>query len=176
MTALVHASSARERSARDWLLLSAEDSDQARQEWSQRGVTVLRCGVLFDVVRVRSELVVAAAGTSDPEGVAQALADALNGCPVFADRTSGLYYCMVPPGTRQAWQSGDAACLGLGSVVGVPRPDLDASDRGARSAWYVPLAAPWDLCSAAAVQQFVHIGRLRQLQNSVSRRAAGSDE
>ncbi|MBK3624894.1 hypothetical protein JHN59_08540 [Streptomyces sp. MBT49] len=163
MSGIVHARPERELVARGWLLLSAEDLSKARDDWAQQSIALLRCGVLFDLVRVRSEIVTAAAGTTDQEGVAQFLADGVRG-PVFADRYSGLYYCLVPPGTRKGWVSCDAACLGLGCHVGVPRPGLDAADGAARCYWAVPMAAPGDMCSPAAVQQLVHIGRYRQLE------------
>ncbi|OQR59949.1 hypothetical protein B6E66_32485 [Streptomyces maremycinicus] len=146
----------RDLAARNWLLLSVEDPPRAREEWAQQSIALLRCGAFFDLVRVRSEVFTTAAGTTDHEGVAQFLADCLYG-PIFVDRYSGLYYCLVPPGTRKAWLSFDAACLGLGCHVGVPRPGLDASDTAVRCYWAVSLATPGGVCSPVAVQQLVQL-------------------
>ncbi|MEU0058485.1 hypothetical protein [Streptomyces sp. NPDC006334] len=160
---LVHLRQDREQGARSWLLLSAQDIDVARQEWNRAGVALLRCGALFAAVRIDADLVHAAAGTSDDGEVNEYLAAVLAG-PVFRSQHRGRYYALVPASAaaRREWRerryAPHAECLGLGSYVGVPRPDLDRPDRHI-SYWCVPMSGPGDLCDAGAVSQLLGYGR-----------------
>ncbi|WP_245237012.1 hypothetical protein RFN58_35830 [Streptomyces iakyrus] len=162
---LVHTRQERELAVGTWLLLSADSSDQARREWKEGGIALLRCGTLFAAVRMNADLVHAAAGSDDPETVKAYLANVLHGGPVFVDQNSRLYYALMPSSTadRREWverRHVGAECLGPDSFLGVPRPDLNDPNE-AFSYWAVPMDGPGDLCPVKAVSQLVTYGRDR---------------
>lgn len=148
--------------ARGWMLMAAEDPEEAHRSWQELGVALVACGRKFGVVRMEAELVWAATGKQRMVEVDRALAEALAG-PVFMSLYPHRYYALVPAAAahRHEWavqRHRDARYLGEGSVVGVPLVGLTAPD-GARPYWCVPLGAPGDVCSADAVSQFVARGR-----------------
>ncbi|MET9057508.1 hypothetical protein ABZX99_06765 [Streptomyces antibioticus] len=163
---LVHSGTARERTAAQWLVLSAPDPHRARAEWETTGIALLRCDALFTAVRMPADLVHAACGTDDEQRVDGLLAEALHGGPVFVDRTSRHYYALVPRGTadREEWRSRPRAeraeCLGPDSYLGVPA--LTEPGPGTwRSRWCVPVDSPGTLCSPEAVHRLVTRGHSR---------------
>lgn len=144
-----------------WLLCAAADRRRARVEWAESGVTLLACGVRFAAVRIGRELIEAAAGTGDQEAIDACLRDALRGGPVIADHHCRQFYALVPARAAHRWEERDAACLGTGSHLGVPRPDRVRSTAGC-SYWPVPMEVPGRLCRPRAVKQLIDVGR-RQL-------------
>lgn len=96
-----------------WLLSSAEDRAQARAEWDETGLALLRCGGLFTAVRIEADLVHAAAGTIESAAVDAYLDAALLGGPAFADRGSGRFYVLVPPSAarRLEWVQGGSVAM-----------------------------------------------------------------
>ncbi|WP_019711326.1 hypothetical protein [Streptomyces xinghaiensis] len=144
-----------------WLLRAAPDRRRARVEWAESGVTLLACGVRFAAIRIGRELVEAAVGTGDQETLDACLRGALRGGPVIADHHRRQFYALVPARAVHRWEERDAACLGTGSHLGVPRPDRVRSTAG-RSYWPVPMEMPGRLCHPRAVKQLITVGR-RQL-------------
>ncbi|MCT9080294.1 hypothetical protein [Streptomyces fulvoviolaceus] len=133
---LMHTRADNELDVTEWLLQAADDPARARAEWQTMDVALLRCGVCFTAIRVRADVVFAAARTEEWARVDAYLAAALHGGPVFVDRQSGWYYCLVPAGT----------CV-------------DSSRYRARSSWCVPPYRPEVVCQADAVAQMTNLGR-----------------
>ncbi|MFD4644798.1 hypothetical protein [Streptomyces sp. NPDC058441] len=161
---LVHSARDRELASAHWLLSAALAIKEARREWAENGITVLRCGGLFTAIRISASIVHAAAGTEDPVAVSHYLARVLRG-PVFADQASRRFYALVPASTQRLspWHGTtvpEAECLGANCFVGVPRPGRD-DPREFRCHWVVPMDGPADLCSPHAVTQLLNYGRFR---------------
>lgn len=142
-----------------WLLSAALDRSEARAQWAEQGVTVLRCGGIFAAVRIPAELVHAAAGTSAPGEVCAYLAEALHGGPVLVDRHGTRYYALVPASTARWWDVPDCECLGVGACLGVPRPGISAPEAASPSYWAVPMDSPGVLCTPDDVSRLVMTGR-----------------
>lgn len=152
----------RELAVGHWLLSAAQDMGEARAQWAEQGVTVLRCGGIFAAVRIPAELVHAAAGTSAPSEVGAYLAEALHGGPVLVDRHGTRYYVLVPASTARWWHVPDSECLGVGACLGVPRPGISASGAASPSYWAVPMDSPGVLCVPDDVSRLVMTGRSRR--------------
>ncbi|MFE9662976.1 hypothetical protein [Streptomyces sp. NPDC005955] len=120
-----------------WLLLAAEDRSTALTEWASRGVALLACGRTFDAVRVPCDLVRVATGAADDARAAAVLRTALNGGPVFLDRTTRQTYVLTACGTWATDRMPQVEHLGAGYYLGVPRLDLAAGRR--RSHWAGPV-------------------------------------
>jgi hypothetical protein len=160
---LVHAHADRELAVGHWLLAAADRRNEARMQWGEHGITLLRCGTLFSAVRIPEGIVHAAAGTGEAAGVDAYLAMALLQGPVIHDPRQGRYYALVPASTAARWRAPGTDCLGRGWHLGVPRPDVnqDASDVWCPY-WSVPMPSPGELCLPGAVAQLVVTGRYRQ--------------
>ncbi|WP_189191855.1 hypothetical protein [Streptomyces albiflavescens] len=156
---LMHARVDDELGISEWLLQAADDPARARAEWQTMNIALLRCGVHFSAVRVSVDVVLAAARSKDRARVDEYLAAALHGGPVFVDRQSGWYYCLVPASTCATLRVPDTACLAAGSFLGVPHPSIDSSRYLARSSWCVPPGRSEAFCQADAVVQMVNLGR-----------------
>ncbi|MFF4499113.1 hypothetical protein [Streptomyces sp. NPDC001401] len=155
---LVHSRADHELDVTEWLLRAADDPARARAEWQTMDVALLRCGVQFSAIRVPADVVFAAA---DRARVDEYLAAALHGGPVFVDRQSGWYYCLVPADPSTTWRVPDTACLLAGSYLGVPHPSIDSRRYLARSFWCVSPERSEAVCQADAVAQMVNVGRFR---------------
>ncbi|MEU2284298.1 hypothetical protein ABZ614_20550 [Streptomyces sp. NPDC013178] len=156
-----------ETAVRDWLLLAASDQDQAREEWQKWGIALLSCGELFAAIRIDSDVIHAAAGSHEPNQVKTYLAKALFSGPVFVDQRERRYYALVgaSAANRREWRDRrhpGARCLGHGSHLGVPRPELVDPD-ALFTYWCVPMDGPGTLCDPAAVSQLLSHGRHRLL-------------
>lgn len=81
---VVHTRAVREAAVATWLLSSADDRAQARAEWDETGLALLRCRGLYTAVRIEADLVHAAAGTTESAAVDAYLDAALLGGPVPA--------------------------------------------------------------------------------------------
>ncbi|WP_055525074.1 hypothetical protein [Streptomyces graminilatus] len=81
---------------RTWLVRAAQDEMSARRDWANRGVTLLKCGVLFRAVRMSAGLVHAAVGTTDPAETDERLRRALLGGPVVHDMAARNYSVLLP--------------------------------------------------------------------------------
>jgi len=156
---LVHTRADHELDVTEWLLQAADDPARARAEWQSMDVALLRCGVQFSAIRVPADVVFAAARSEDRARVDDYLAAALHGGPVFVDRQSGWYYCLVPADPCTSWRVPETACLVAGSYLGVPHPSIDSSRYLARSSWCVPPDRPEAVCQADAVAQMANLGR-----------------
>ncbi|MFF8872390.1 hypothetical protein [Streptomyces massasporeus] len=140
----------------DWLLAAASDVQQARREWGEGGLTLLRCGDLFTAIRLPGDSVRAAASSIDPAEVSAYLAKVLDGGPVIASRSR--YYALVPPSTGVAWQHPDAECLTWGTWLGVP-PVTSTTCEDSPAYWAVPMSRPGKLCDTDAVSRLVRLAR-----------------
>jgi hypothetical protein len=151
-----------------WLLAAADRRSEARLQWGEHGIALLRCGTLFSAVRIAEEIVHAAAGTDEAGSVNAYLAAALLQGPVIRDPRQGRYYALVPASTAARWRAPDTDCLGRGWHLGVPRPDVnqDAPDVWCPY-WSVPMPSPGELCSPEAVAQLVATGRYRQASKAL---------
>ncbi|MFJ9628883.1 hypothetical protein ACIRU8_14400 [Streptomyces sp. NPDC101175] len=146
----------------EWLLKAAEIPDRARAEWALRNVALMRCGRIFASIRVRADIVHAAAGTSESDCVTCYLERALLGGPVFTDRTAAWFYCLVHPNACREWDqtNGEALCMVDDHYLGVPRLDQVSAEQG-RSYWCVRPSGPGQVGSVGAVSQMVSVGVLR---------------
>ncbi|MGA5896486.1 hypothetical protein [Streptomyces venetus] len=140
----------------DWLLTAASDAQQARWDWGEGGLALLRCGDLFTAIRLPGDSVRAAASSSDPVEVSTYLTEVLDGGPVIASRSR--YYALVPPSTGVVWQHPDAECLTWGTWLGVP-PVTRTTCEGSLQYWAVPMSSPGKLCDVDAVSQLVRLAR-----------------
>lgn len=145
-----------------WLLSAAPDFREARVEWQTRTIVVLNCGTLFGAVRIPAATVSAAVETDDRDEIAERLAKALHGGPVFASPSGEHYYALIPGRAARSWQVRGSMGLGSGTCLGVPRPGFDQyPGRSGESYWVVPMDSPGMLCDPDAVAELVMTGRLR---------------
>lgn len=163
---LVHSRQDREVAVGTWLLAAAQDMNQARTQWQESGIALLRCGGLFGAIRISADLVRTAAGTDNSRKIDAFLAEALQGGPVFVDLYAQRYYVLVPvsAGRRYEWavrRDPEAEFLGRGCFLGVPRPDRTEPE-GVRSYWCVPMDGPGDLAVPDAVSQLLAVARFRR--------------
>ncbi|GGK63639.1 hypothetical protein [Streptomyces flaveus] len=165
---LVHTRADRELAIVHWLLAAAGRHTEARMQWAEHGIALLRCGTLFSAIRIPEVIVHAAAGTEEADKVDAYLAEALLQGPVIRDPRQGRYYALVPASTAARWRAPDTDCLGRGWHLGVPRPGVnrDAPDVWCPY-WSVPMPSPGELCSAGAVAQLVATGRYRQASEAL---------
>ncbi|MGW0826657.1 hypothetical protein [Streptomyces sp. NPDC002845] len=163
---LVHSRKDREIAVGTWLLAAVQDMKQARTEWQESGIALLRCGGLFGAIRVSADLVRAAAGTDNTREIDAFLAEALLGGPVFLDLYAQRYYVLVPvsAGKQDTWaarRDPEVEFLGRGCFLGVPRPD-STEPEGVRSYWCVPMDGPGNLAVPDAVSQLLAVARFRR--------------
>ncbi|MEU3402139.1 hypothetical protein [Streptomyces filamentosus] len=169
---LVHSRRSREAGAETWLILAARDAVKARQEWAEYGVTLLRCGTHFTAVRIPTDIVLAAAGTSDRAGVATYLAKALDG-PCFFDGDNRAFYTLTPLSTAHRWDLLDTEALGAGFFLKVPATTITGPDPRCAAYWVVPMDGPAALCDPETVRRLVQRGRIRRSEAAASE--AGED-
>ncbi|MFE6362994.1 hypothetical protein ACFVP3_23720 [Streptomyces sp. NPDC057806] len=123
------------------------------REWdSEARLALIPLGRLFDAVRIPEAVAHHAFTTHDQAVVARQLARYMHGGPVIHDPAGRRYYALVPPGTADEWRAPAAACLGEGTYLGVPRPDLTELGQGTLcSYWAVPVNLPGKLCRVSGV-------------------------
>lgn len=146
-----------------WLtaISSASSHDRIRMEWQQHGVALLPLGSFFEAVRIPAAVAQLTLSSGNWCVVADRLAEHLQGGPVIDDLRGRRYYALVPPGTAENWRAPAAQCLGEGTYLGVPRPDLTALDqRTLCSYWAVPMSRPGKLCRVSDVLTLVMVGGL----------------
>ncbi|MFF8612671.1 hypothetical protein [Streptomyces sp. NPDC015350] len=162
---VVHSSADRRLAATHWLLSAAPDMQEARAQWATEGITLLRCGAVFTAVRIRADIVQAAADAEDPERVDAYLKEVLRGGPVFIDTSSQRYYVLVPASMSRlphwAGPVPGAECLGPGCFLGVPNPQRTEPELSG-SYWCAPMDGPGALCSPNAVALLVAYGSHRR--------------
>lgn len=147
----------------EWLARSGCNQASARVELSRNGVALLRMGYRLAAIRLRGELVHAAAGTDEPEQVTAFCAELLDG-PVIHDRLASVdatYYALINSHAGIVWDHEDEApCLGDGVYLGVP-----AIGRVGPPGpyWLTPPRYDGDLCVPGAVAELVTtaLGRLQ---------------
>ncbi|MET9919432.1 hypothetical protein ABZZ04_20365 [Streptomyces sp. NPDC006435] len=161
----MHSSADRRLAATHWLLSAAPDMREARAQWAAEGITLLRCGAVFTAVRIRADIVQAAADAEDPERIDAYLKEVLRGGPVFIDTSSQRYYVLVPASMSRLpqWAGSvpGAECLGPGCFLGVPNPQRTEPELS-RSYWCAPMDGPGALCSPNAVALLVAYGSHRR--------------
>jgi hypothetical protein len=123
------------------------------REWdSEARLALIPLGRLFDAVRIPEAVVHHAFATHDQAGVARRLARHVHGGPVIHDPAGRRYYALVPSGTAAGWRAPAAECLGEGTYLGVPRPDLTDPAQGMLcSYWAVAVNRPGTLCQVPGV-------------------------
>jgi hypothetical protein len=164
---LVHPTADRRLASEHWLLatLAAPSRARARQEWLQHDVTLLPLGSLFSAVRIPGALIAALAGSAEPARLDEFLCESLEGGPVICDPLFLRYYALVPASMPRTWHKAlddwrtvEVDCLGRGSYLGVPRPDVVEWARPRASYWSVPMDSPAALCSPIGVARLVAAG------------------
>lgn len=164
---LVHPTADRRLASEHWLLatLPAPDRGRARQEWLQHDVTMLPLGSLFSAVRIPGALIAALAGSAEPAQLDTFLRGTLDGGPVICDPLFLRYYALVPASMPRTWHQAlddwrtqDVDCLGRGSYLGVPRPDVVEWARPRATYWSVPMESPAMLCSPMDVARMIAAG------------------
>ncbi|NUQ95318.1 MAG: hypothetical protein HOY79_01710 [Streptomyces sp.] len=138
----------------EWLARAADDPQQARREWAKQGVTLLRCGQRFDVVRIPAALMHAAMGETF---TADELHFALGG-PVLHNTAEGPYWVFIYGHAGLVWDEGeDTPALGKNHYLGVP--SLTRTQPPGPH-WVVPPRYDGDVCRPETVRRF--IARARQ--------------
>ncbi|AMW11597.1 hypothetical protein A4E84_20125 [Streptomyces qaidamensis] len=164
---LVHPAADRRLATEHWLLstLPAHGRARARLEWEQHDVAMLPLGTLFSAVRIPGRLVVALTASTEAAQLDAFLGEALDGGPVICDPHHERYYAVVPasmPTTWHVavdeWRTSDVDCLGRGSYLGVPRPDVAGAPRRT-TYWSVPMDSAAALCRPLAVARLIAAGR-----------------
>lgn len=157
----VHLSSDRATGAESWLVLAARDAHQARREWAEYGVALLRCGTSFTAVRIPADIVLAAAGTTDRAALVTYLTTALDG-PCFFDGNGRAFYALTPLSTAHRWDVPETECLGADFYLGVPATTVTEPDPRCAAYWVVPMDGPAALCDPAIVRWLVQRGRIQR--------------
>ncbi|WP_225838651.1 hypothetical protein [Streptomyces sp. NK08204] len=134
----------------EWLAYAADDPHQARNEWIERGVTLLRCGRRFGVVRIPADLVHAAMGGD--EFTPEELHSNLDG-PVIHDTPEGPYWVLIPGHAGLVWDEGDdTPPLGSNHYLGVP--SLNRTQPPGLH-WAVAPRFDGDVCRPETVRKFI---------------------
>ncbi|MFJ5227854.1 hypothetical protein [Streptomyces sp. NPDC088400] len=141
-----------------WLTSTTRHPDIAEKDWAAGRPAILRTGILYDTVRMPQELVHAAVGSTVPDSVSVALAEALDG-PVVC-HPGQWYYALVSPGTCEVWRSPVAAARGRGGWLAIPRVDR-TEPAPVDPYWAVPVERIDRLCTPAAVSELLRVGRER---------------
>ncbi|MEV8016904.1 hypothetical protein AB0O76_11255 [Streptomyces sp. NPDC086554] len=131
---------------------------RALSEWSTWTVALLPLGRLFAAVRIEERLVHAAAGSVEPESVADYLAGRLQLGPVIHDSGNRHYYALVPPDAGPDVEQPGVQHLGVDTWLGVPRPDRTQPPG---TYWSVAPRSPACLCHLADVADVADTGRAR---------------
>jgi hypothetical protein len=169
---LVHSTADRRLAAEHWLLstLPEDQRARARAEWCEHGVAMLPLGGLFSAVRLPGDLVLAAGRHSwSPPEVDRFLANVLDGGPVICDPRHHRYWALVPASMPRTWnrevedwREDDVACLGRGTILGIPPLHRDEFDPSACSSyWSVPMDSAAMLCTPLTVARLIAAGRHR---------------
>ncbi|MFD5946825.1 hypothetical protein ACFWAZ_17200 [Streptomyces collinus] len=165
---LVHPAADRRLATEHWLLstLPAPGRAQARLEWEQHDVAMLPLGALFSAVRFPGRLVAALTVGAEPSQLDSFLVEALDGGPVICDPHHERYYAIVhasmPTTWHDAvdeWRTSDVDCLGRGSYLGIPRPDIVGATRSRATYWSVPMDSAAMLCRPLTVARLIAAGR-----------------
>ncbi|MFF5505822.1 hypothetical protein [Streptomyces roseolus] len=171
---LVHSRRSREAGAETWLILAAPDTTEARREWAEYGVALLRCDLTFTAVRIPADIFLAAAGTTNRDEVADYLSDALDGGPCFFDGNSRSFYVLTPLSTGRWWDVPDTELLsGGGRFLGVPATTITEPDPRCAAYWVVPMGGPAALCDPGILRWLVQRSRIRL--SEAARLEAGED-
>ncbi|WP_328876376.1 hypothetical protein OHT76_43605 [Streptomyces sp. NBC_00287] len=143
-----------------WLASAHSSPAVVHREWSSAArLALIPLGRLFEAVRIAAAGAHHVFASHDPSVVSRRLARHLQGGPVVHDPEGGRYYALVPPGTAANWRAPAAQCLGEGTYLGVPRPDLTELDEGTlASYWAVPMIGPGKLCDPTDVLALVMVG------------------
>ncbi|MBC2902506.1 hypothetical protein [Streptomyces cupreus] len=145
-----------------WLASAHASPAAVRRGWDTTArLALVPLGRLFDAVRVPAAVAHQAFASHDQSVVARRLARHLHGGPVIHDPAGRRYYALVPPGTSQEWRAPAVQCLGEGTYLGVPRPELTELDQGTLcSYWAVPVTRPGKLCQVSDVLTVAMAGGL----------------
>lgn len=146
----------------DWLLSSAPIQAQAKTEWDENGAAWLRPGVLFTAVVIRAAVVHAATGFDCPEACAPALADVLEGGPLFYNPVGfgpeGSYTALLPARVAQLPPMPGTVRHAQRALLLVPAPN--ATERTEGAPWWVsPLDGPGLLCPPGRIAVLAAFGR-----------------
>ncbi|MFE7128973.1 hypothetical protein [Streptomyces sp. NPDC057617] len=142
----------------EWLVTGSKEPEGAFRTWRTGRYAMVPTGTAFDAVRMPQELVHAAVGSWDPEVVAGALSEILDG-PVIRDPDAWIY-ALVPPRTTETWRSPHAVVRGRGAWLAMPRTDLIHPTQS-RIYWAVPVDTVGQLCSPADVADLLRVGEHR---------------
>ncbi|WP_328876261.1 hypothetical protein OHT76_42795 [Streptomyces sp. NBC_00287] len=144
----------------EWLASAHPSPAAPHREWSSAArLALIPLGRLFDAVRIPAAVAHHAFASHDVSVVARRLARHMQGGPVIHDPDGRRYYALVPPGTAKEWRAPAAQCLGEGTYLGVPRPDLTELDQGTLfSYWAVPVSRPGKLCQVSDVLTVAMVG------------------
>jgi hypothetical protein len=165
---LIHPAADRRLAVSQWLLATLPDDErqQARAEWQESGVTLLRLGVLFSAVRLPAPLVLAAAGGCRESAETDVfLADMLDDGPVIYSPRRHHYYALVRasmPRTWTAalddWRGQEVDVLGRDTYLGVPHPGRVRETGPQDAFWAVPMESAGALCAPLSVARLIAAG------------------
>ncbi|MER6233376.1 hypothetical protein ACFY1L_46215 [Streptomyces sp. NPDC001663] len=151
---------------RHWLATAHPTPSRAYAEWTEQGVALLPLGRRFNAIRVPGQLIHAAAGSDQPEHVAQVVRDALDGPVIHDHLTAGpTYYALVPYAPAIPWLgANDTPLLGPDTYLGIPTLDHTAPPG---TYWVTPPRHRNHLCPHDAVFDLILTGR-RTLHESAN--------
>ncbi|WP_051856723.1 hypothetical protein [Streptomyces sp. NRRL B-1347] len=131
-----------QRAVSQWLAEADPRPGEVWAEWEKHGVALLPLGRRFDAIRIEADRVHDAVGSDEPQTVATALREWVDG-PVIRDfrSSAGPYYVLIAPGAHWA---GPAERLTTGTYLGVPRPGHSTM----LSRWVVLPRHPGALCDS----------------------------
>ncbi|MFJ2769731.1 hypothetical protein [Streptomyces sp. NPDC087300] len=140
----------------DWFARALQVPEQARREWTERGVALLPLGRRFEAVRMPDHLVHAAVSSTVPDEIAWRLGQFLSGPVIYDGRTmGGTYYALTRP-THQAWRFQDIAPrLSADTHLGVPKL---TRTRPPGTYWAVRPRFEGDLCEPQTVEGLIVTG------------------
>jgi hypothetical protein len=140
----------------EWLARAADDTRKAHNEWADQGVTLLRCGKAFGVVRIPGELLRAAMG--DVPFAADELRFHIGG-PVIHDHAEGPYWALIHGHAGLVWDEGDdVPSLDNNTYLGVPSL---ARTQPPGPHWVVAPRFDGDVCRPETVRRFIAYARTK---------------
>ncbi|RST03105.1 hypothetical protein EF910_21190 [Streptomyces sp. WAC07149] len=145
----------------DWLAASHPNPRQAWTEWTDHGVAVIPVGQTFGAVRIPEAVVHAAVESTDPDDIAFALAERLDG-PVIHDGRGRNFYPLLRPEDRLDWRTSarGVECLAPRTHLGVPAVNRCEYTRETPIYWSVPGTEP-SHCASASVALLIRVGAAR---------------
>jgi hypothetical protein len=137
----------------EWLASAHPNPDQAHTEWAHHQVALLPLGHRFSAVRLTSQLIHTALGTTEQTAITEQLKARLDGPVIHDSRATGQpYYALIEWHAGLVWDQTIAPCLSTDVHMGVPHI---SRTRPPGTYWLLPPRREGDLCRPEAVRKLV---------------------